>query len=237
MHLLNDTGLAVAVSTALHGTLLHHLTALVALSRDIATDNDAVRVRQQATPSELDAMAWLSARRVPGTQAYVVPFLDPKHCARILVESSSLPYTSNKMEADELQTAECVLADECPQLGRAAMELMAGALYPVMRLVYGTVPRSAVDVHLTRYAANGGFQGVWHNDNDSDITVVVELNPDSHVGGKTRLMAGPLETVDAPVLAAGEALIFPGKTTLHCGAPLRSGVRDLLVYWMETKDA
>jgi hypothetical protein len=104
-----------------------------------------------------------------------------------------------------------------------------------MHLAHGCVPEAVHSVQLTRYAANGSFQGVWHNDQDSDQTVIVELDPSTHTGGRTMLMDGPLCTVEAPVLAQGEALILCGKTTLHAGVPLKAGERNILVYWTETK--
>jgi hypothetical protein len=166
---------------------------------------------------------------------YKVPFLSTVYCDLLLAESKLIPYTVNAEEIPALRTDECVLAETCPQLGRALVELMHGSLAHVLRLVHGCAPVDVGSVHLTRYAANGSFQGVWHNDQDSDQTVVVELDPSTHSGGRTMFMDGPLSTSVAPVLAKGEALVLPGKTTLHAGVPLERGVRNILVYWMETK--
>lgn len=233
--LLKNHQLAVSVAMYVHPSLRKHLDTL----RDIApvfeaNKQDPITTLQGLTRKQLGALVWLDSRRVaPGV--YDIPLLSPTLCDMIRNETAEWPFNGNPQEPEHLRCPEAVLHEVCPQLGRTLWEIFRAATAPVYTLLHGTVPVNPSAVQLTRYTLDRNSLGGWHQDEDSDFTAVVELAPELHTGGGTDVMSAPLTVTSVPTLAKGHALLFCGKTTHHRGRPITEGVRDLLVYWTESK--
>ena len=233
--LLKNHQLAVAVEMYLHPDLRTRLDTL----RDMVTVFEQKLHAPEATLAtlsrkQLAALVWLQRRQVaPGV--YDIPLLSPTFCDMIRQETSQWPFTGNSQEPAHLRCPEAVLHEVCPQLGRTVWELFRAALGPVYTLIHGTVPTAVAAAQLTRYTLERNSLGGWHQDEDSDFTAVVELAPELHTGGGADVMSAPLTITSVPTLAKGHALLFCGKTTHHRGRPITEGVRDLLVFWTESK--
>lgn len=235
MQLLKNHQLAVAVEMHLHADLRTQLGTLREVQTLFEKNNfEPGTTVRELTRKQLAALVWLQRRAVtPGV--YNIPLLSPTFCEMIRTETADWPFTGNSQEPEHLRCPEAVLHEVCPQLGRTVWELFRAALGPVYTLIHGTVPTAVAAAQLTRYTLERNSLGGWHQDEDSDFTAVVELAPELHTGGGTDVMSAPLTVTSVPTLAKGHALLFCGKTTHHRGRPITEGVRDLLVYWTETK--
>jgi len=235
MQLLKNHQLAVAVEMYLHADLRTQLGTLREVQTLLEKNNlEPGTTLQKLTRKQLASLVWLQRCKVtPGV--YNIPLLSPMFCDMIRQETSQWPFTGNSQEPEHLRCPEAVLHEVCPQLGRTLWELFRAATAPVYALLHGTAPASPSAVQLTRYTLERNSLGGWHQDEDSDFTAVVELAPELHTGGGTDVMSAPLTVTSVPTLAKGHALLFCGKTTHHRGRPITEGVRDLLVFWTESK--
>lgn len=177
------------------------------------------------------ALAWLNGHRVKDTNAYAIPFLSPEYCDLLIEESRRFNYTPNDDEDSEYQIPEFVLQHECPQLATCMQCLFEQVIVPISKVVYGPNDLQLTSAQFAQYTPHGTAHGNWHLDDDSDVTAVVSLAPELFTGGGTDIRVGPVRKVHVPKLNKGSALLFHGKTTLHRGTAVESGVRDLLVFW------
>ena len=236
MWLLNNPLLAVGVEQHIHPELRQRLGAL----RRYAGILQARRYAIKRVPRECsEALDWLDSLHL-GNGAYAVPFLSPFYCDTLLAElgraeSEGVAYTTNELEERAFQIPEFTTQDQCPTLYRALRELHAGALGAVWHLLTGQHAEKYCSIQFAKYNPRGIAHGNWHHDADSDQTTVVSLAPELYTGGGTDLRLGARSFTHVPKLPKGHALLFNGKATLHRGCRVNTGVRDLLVYWNETK--
>lgn len=217
----------------LHPQLRRHLPALREVARALEQSKHG---RIDYTEEQLDAVVWLAEHRVPCTNAYGVPFLAPEYCDKLLVEAAQLAeYKVNEDEEQPYQIPELVVHEHCQTLATGLQVLFDDVFTPVCIVLYGFCPQVLRSVQFAKYTPDNTARGNWHVDADSDITVVASLAPELFEGGGTALKTGAIGTAVVDKLPKGHALLFHGKTTLHKGLPVTSGVRDLLVFWSETK--
>ena len=239
MH-LPTPGVAEPKLDQLHPELVQHLPALRAVAQ-VLTDNDQniEPLLESMTLDQKLALKFLEQYTIrPGV--YGVPFLHPLYCELLIAEAElmakTVGYQPNPDEDEAYQIPELYLREVCPELFASLTALFDVVFGVLCRLLYGTAPTFLMSVQFARYEPNGQAAGNWHHDEDSDITAVVSLAPESFTGGGTDLRTGPTKYNWIPALPKGHALLFCGRTTLHRGRAVETGVRDLLVFWSTVHD-
>jgi predicted 2-oxoglutarate/Fe(II)-dependent dioxygenase YbiX len=87
---------------------------------------------------------------------------------------------------------------------------------------------------LAKYTPEGTKQTQWHHDADSNMTGLINLAPELYTGGGTDIRTTLLTYDHIPSIPKGHALVFNGNMLLHRGAPVETGERYLLVFWVTT---
>lgn len=165
---------------------------------------------------------------------YTCPVLSPEVCASLVNFGDIVGFKVNDSEESAYQIPELIIRDHSPDLDASLRAVGRELLWPIFELITGARPNHFSSIQLARYGEGDIRSTGWHQDEDSEATVVVSLAPNLHTGGGTALrpagILGPVAVL--PPLPTGHALIFNGRHTLHRGLPLVSGQRNLLVYWM-----
>lgn len=168
---------------------------------------------------------------------FTVPWLTPDYCARIIDRYRHLTYTPNDEEPEDAQIPEIVLYTKDKPMAYELEALYDATLSPLVQLLTGCEIEDVASIQLARYEPNRTYQGCYHLDQDSDITVTVALN-DDYEGGGLSVCEGHGILSPAPVmvpkLSVGTASVFKGKSMLHMGQPVTKGTKHLLVFWMKT---
>lgn len=217
-----------------HPTLKRNMAMLKEMAA-VAERNDGIALSEYRPDSEWGkALAELVVVYAPGV--YAVPYLHPSYCAEILKEVSKFSFEPNEDEPEEAQIPEVVLQDQHKVLFEVFRSFWMDAGLAYSKLLLNLVPENIRTIQAARYTPTNTAQGNWHTDRDSDVTLVVALNIDDVVGGGTWIHQGPFANVRlVDQLDTGWALLFCGKTTLHKGARIEEGERNLLVHWTEVK--
>lgn len=166
------------------------------------------------------------------------PWLSPEYCDWLSTYLPSEAYVPNSDEPYAAQIPEVVLYESRPDLHQALEQLYDMTIRPLVHLLTGSDVAEFQSIQLARYEPTRQKEGCFHTDLDSDITVTVVLN-DDYVGGGLEVyphygIADAPEPVVIPKLVKGTATVFKGKTMLHKGLAVESGVKHLLVFWMTT---
>jgi hypothetical protein len=168
---------------------------------------------------------------------FICPLFSEELCNSLitLCDKSKSIYVPNAEETYAAQIPEIVFEERYPDLFKKFLETVSTAIAPIFLLMTGTSPTDVTSVQLARYTPENTAHGCWHVDEDSLYTCVVSLAPERHEGGGTSFLPYGLlgKEVHIPPLPKGWAVFFHGKTTNHRGMSVTSGIRDLLVYWME----
>jgi hypothetical protein len=161
-----------------------------------------------------------------------VPLLTPELCDLIVERARNHTFTVNDEEEAPFQIRESVLEATDPELYKYLQENILDGIRAWLLLAYQTV-YTECQIQIARYSPNTTYGTGYHFDADSDVTMVISLNPDDFEGGGTSVRTTfNTEHYIAP-LVKGNALMFPGKLLLHKGEPVTEGVRYLLVLWMK----
>lgn len=203
------------------------------------TDNFLVSKRDDA----LDGLAYVqegAAEHLFTNSRGVVtlPWLSPEQCQYIIDTVETVPFSVNEDEPYLAQMPEVVLQDMLPDLHDELWDKFVAELYGYILLQTGISIERIGSIQVAKYSADGIRQGVWHHDNDSDITVTVALNDDFEGGGveimSTNGVLEPPYCNDSVV--RGQATVFRGRTSLHRGLPVTKGNRYILVFWCKVSD-
>lgn len=217
------------------------LTEILTFARETEPEPEALAAAIAAQPLWAEAWDWagtiLANNRITGFggSIYAVPFLDPLYCQRLTVEAERLGvefgHRPNLSEEPAYQIPELVLRECDIELHNTIADL-SQFLCAWWSMIFQTVPKSISTIQFAKYEPNGTAHGNWHNDEDSDFTAVVSLDPSQFKGGGTDLKVSPTSYISVPPLPAGYALLFNGKMIQHRGRAVEAGVRHLLVLWM-----
>lgn len=220
----------------LHPELRLHLPALERLSQSL---QEGRYEWPELDTEQLQAVLWLSGYAIEGTRAFGLPFLSPEYCDKLVVEANEMRdvfgYHVNESEQEPYQIPELVVQQYCGNLATCLNILFERVMTAVCRVAYGITPAQTTSIQFAKYEPHGVDHGNWHTDIDSDITAVVSLQPEAFTGGGTDIRTRQMHHVTVDPLAKGHALLFHGKTTVHRGRAVKSGTRDLLVFWSEVK--
>lgn len=181
---------------------------------------------------------WADALKIVkyyGHGIYSFPYLSESFCYSLMLELDCMEYSVNLEEPEEAQIPEVTFATECPSLFDCLHSLWANAGIPLAKVLMGQDPCVLKTIQAARYTPENTPRGHWHNDKDSDVTLVVALT-DTHTGGGTLVHTGPYsENIMVPQLPVGHGMFFNGKAHRHYGMPVTDGERNLLVHWNEIK--
>lgn len=149
-------------------------------------------------------------------------------------------FASNEEEGEAYRIPELITADyrDMEELDDLLKEIGREVLWPIFHVMFGNPPNYFSSVQFARYEHPTNVGTGWHSDTTSEASCVVSLAPELHEGGGTILMPdgafGPPMYIDP--LPKGHAILFNGRKTLHRGLELKSGVRNLMVYWMGNRE-
>lgn len=216
-----------------HPFLKEHHGALLEMAR-YAEDNmgitpDDIRDRDDFKQFLEDCVVC----HAPGV--YSVAYLHPKYCADILHEIAKFNHEPNLEEPLEAQIPEVVLQEEHPVFYEVFRAFWHDVGVAYAKVLLNLDPQKLTSIQAAVYKPSETPRGHWHNDQDSDVTLVVALN-DDHQGGGTMVRLGPyVQPLMVEQNLTGWAMLFMGKTHLHYGLPVETGERHLLVHWSELK--
>lgn len=228
----------------LHPDLREHLPALLEIitcAKEVTDDPERLSELIEEDEEWLAAWAWardlLLANRVTGLSGSVfgVPLLDPAYCDELVGHAERLGgevgHEPNPTEGAAYQIPELVLSRVAPDLYAEVQQLLP-FLNVWFLLVYQLEVGGVSSIQFAKYEPNGTPHGNWHHDRDSDLTAVVSLAPELHLGGGTDIRLSPVDYVPVAPLPKGWALVFDGKHVQHRGRAVDAGVRHLLVFWL-----
>jgi len=185
---------------------------------------DAPRLWDELELGALPIVQW-------GPMIFSAPVLYEGECEIFLRRSLDMEFSPNKQEGKDYQIDECVFSHE---LHGICAFIMEKRIAPLFQLMTGQVPEIISSIQLARYTPESTAKTGWHVDRDSELSCIISLGPERHVGGGTLLRPyGPAgETLYVPPLPKGHGLFFNGRFVHHRGAEVLSGERLLLVYWL-----
>lgn len=170
-----------------------------------------------------------------GHGIYSFPYLSEAFCKDLMLELDCMEYSVNEEEPVEAQIPEVTFLTECRPLFDCLYSLWANAGIPLAKVLMGQDPSVIKTIQAAQYTTENTPRGHWHNDKDSDVTLVVALTA-THEGGGTLVHTGPFtENIVVPQLPVGHGMFFNGKAHRHYGMPVTAGERNLLVHWSEVK--
>lgn len=170
-----------------------------------------------------------------GHGVYSFPYLSESFCKDLMLELDCMAYSVNEAEPYEAQIPEVTFSTECGALFDCLHSLWANAGIPMAKVLLGQDPSALQSIQAAQYTPDNTPRGHWHNDKDSDVTLVVALTGD-HKGGGTLVHTGPFsQNIVVPQLPVGHGMFFNGKAHRHYGMPVTEGERNLLVHWSEVK--
>lgn len=210
----------------------HGLFPLVQYMEDLRWN-----ITDEFSDEEWAAVEFLdSLPRYANGLAVSVPLLHPDVCDLIIEEINKpgLVWEPNDEEDEDYQIPEIVLKHHMKELHQSLHKFGDATLFRIMKLLWGRGPNHVRSIQLAKYTPEGTRMSGWHHDEDSNMTAVINLAPELYTGGGTDIRTGLLTYEHVPPVPKGHALIFNGYQTLHRGAPVESGERNILVYWTTT---
>lgn len=166
--------------------------------------------------------------------AYTVPFMSQTMLNKILKYEAKTEYKVNDDEKYSVQIPEIVLGDRNPKLYELCQDLFIDMIIPLAQILYMHEVTAVNSIQLAKYTADAEIAGGnWHADEDSTVTLVVNLTKIKAGGGTILKPYGSGKEVIVPPLEPGEGFLFRGKYTQHKGLPVTEGDRKLLVFWTE----
>lgn len=167
------------------------------------------------------------------SEVYSVPIFNKEFVTLIREEIKNIKsrnaFSSNTDDPEEVRIDEFVLNNMCPEW---YMTMIHNVIYDFNLIFYFLFGRNVGSgtIQIANYNFGKINKTHWHHDKDSDISMVVPLNTGEYKGGGTDFYnRGSVEP-----LPNGTGLIFPAFGHVHRGAPVLSGDRYLLVFWLKT---
>lgn len=225
--LLRDVALAIPSADKLHPQLRAALPSITSVAAD------AEALLGIGNVCEGPALAWVKDLVTHhGNGVCSIPYLSPTYCDALLAQFDGECYIPNPEEPPEAQIPEIVLWLRSRPLYDCLAVLWQQAAVPLAKCIWNLDPYAIGSIQVAQYTADDIPGTAMHHDQDSDVTLVVNLGSEFE-GGGTEVAAGLFD--DAPIvvppLKKGHAMFFLGKTRMHRGLPVTSGTRTLLVHW------
>lgn len=224
--LLPWAGLAMPAKNKLHPALVKALPSIDTVAAEAQGLGSISQVGETAALAKVKALVTHH-----GMGVYSLPYLDPDYCAELVDVFDEAGYSVNPDEEPEAQIPEIVLKYRSKPLHDCLAVLWEHAALPLATILWNLNPSDLGSIQAAQYSPEEQPGTVLHHDYHSDVTLVVNLGSEFE-GGGTRVAGGlGEEDIVVPPLPVGHAMFFRGKTQLHQGLPVTSGVRTLLVHW------
>jgi len=163
-------------------------------------------------------------------QAISIPLLNPTICDLFTAYLQDKQMAVNPKEHENYQIPEFVTKIRDYELFISLFEFAQYALFPLFGLMWCKYPDRVETIQFAQYS-NKKAETTWHNDIYSDMTAVVNLAPELYTGGGTDIRTSIFSYEHIASIPKGHVLLFSGSMSLHRGAQVESGVRNLLVFW------
>lgn len=161
-----------------------------------------------------------------------MPVLSKEFCERLLMFESKQEYKVNDREEYAVQIPEIVIEDVDKELHSELVNIFTTSVVPLAKALYMSELTTLTSVQFARYDVSDVFEGNWHFDRDSDVTLVINLSGDDvECGGTIIKPFGANKEVVVPKLPVGHGLLFKGSILQHKGLPVTKGTRKILVFW------
>ena len=213
--------------------LIPDLQALAAEARARAIDGGDFDYEYRRARDSI--IRGLGVRFVGGARSKlaIVPYLDAAEVERCRYALEFARFVKNEDEDEPYQINECILSqhDHLQGLNDYLVQKYHEELVPLWVVLFGVAPSALQVLQAARFTPDSP-RTQWHYDRDSECSSVVALeNPPQGCGGGIQLYPE-----HAPFTWPGEAILFPGSTTLHRSIPVTEARRTILVHWANTKE-
>lgn len=181
--------------------------------------------------NQLEAFTWFNNNtKYANGQAMSFPLFNPLICDLFIAYLKGKDMLVNSREHEGYQIPEYVTKTRDGELFNNLLEFAKYALFPLFGLMWTKYPDRVETIQFAQYSDRKA-ETTWHNDTYSDMTAVVNLAPELYEGGGTDIRTSLLTYDNVPSIPKGHVLIFSGSMSLHRGAQVEKGVRNLLVFW------
>lgn len=218
----------------LHPELRSHLQGLRELLLHLESIYGNIPRLEDLEERQKAALDWFEGLPRPVEGALSIPLIHPEMCDELLsvMKDQGGDLAPNPQEAEAYRIPELVLQQKMPELYEPTKLFAERVLYLICKLFWGREPEKIRSIQLAKYTPDGTRMTGWHHDDDSNMTAVVNLAPELYTGGGTDFRTGIMTYEYVPPVQKGHALVFNGYNTLHRGAPVETGERNILVFWM-----
>ena len=167
------------------------------------------------------------------SSVYSFPVFTENYCKYLVDKMKDAKYIENNIEAEMYQIPEFVLDQESSEFKMFA-DIVFNYINNISTMVYHQKTEDISSIQFARYSKDTTSNGNLHSDQDSDITIVINLSDKFDGGGTRLLLPGFDNEIVIPPVPVGHCLLFRGRMELHEGMKITSGTRDLLVFWTTT---
>lgn len=167
------------------------------------------------------------------TNVFRIPVLSEEACELVGRLYETYKAEPNPDEDPEYRINEILIKEENRLLDDVFTGIYAAVVIPVQILMFGIYSPVIESIQLGTYVSDGSSTSSvgYHTDQDSEHTVVIELDgTTAERGASFSIFPG----IELGIGNTGYATLFTGKTTMHRSHPISEGVRQILVYWTNT---
>lgn len=166
-----------------------------------------------------------------GSGVYSFPVLSNAMVRKILAFEKNAEYKVNDSEVYDVQIPEILLEETNRDLYVLLSNMFATSICPIAKSLYMYNITSLTSIQLAKYEPHNVSAGNWHFDEDSNVTLVINLSKDVVCEGTVIKPFGSKEEIIIPVLPVGHGLLFRGSVFQHKGLEVEKGARKILVFW------
>ena len=218
-----------------HPELLKHLKAICEFIVYFHENKFLIPNIDDLPQDQLEALDWFyGLPRYVNNQAVSIPLFSEKLCDA-LIEYATIKnedFKPAEHDEEEYKIPEVVLQEHDPELYERVLDFARNTLFMLCYLHWGKYPNYVDSIQLAQFKMNKIRTTNWHHDGLSEMTCLVSLDPSLFTGGGTDIRTSIFTEEHIPPEPKGHVLIFNGRMTLHKSHPIESGVRNILVFWL-----
>jgi len=216
----------------IHPELDLHIDSIIDICNPMLETHHAdVLDLSRLTLNQLQAVEWFYSRsNHAGGLALSIPLLNPTICDLFIEYLQDKPMVVNSKEHENYQIPELVTKTRDEELFNSLFAFAHYCLFPLMGLMWCKYPDRVETIQFAQYSDKKA-ETTWHHDIYSDMTAVVNLAPELYTGGGTDIRTSLVTYEHVHSIPKGYVLLFSGSMSLHRGAQVETGTRNLLVFW------